>query len=303
MGSDNDFHSSFLNLEIANFLRTVDVGAHGTKWKSSRRKRGNDMRKWRRLRTMMLAVVLMVVHLVTPVMAKDLPEGFSYPKLDPDTDLKVEIVGVYTAWNEELPVGLRTSRSNILGTDRKVMSGKYVDCVVAIDLPSDEEFYSLQVYLATDSASNQLTARVDAKRDFASSEVISAYTIADLQLDDDIWSLTANAPNQNNDHRWTCVSYPYLRTDAMEGSIRNWGQLFGKADNPAAVHTEIVCDNFELDDCKHLEVTFRLYAVSGELWEDYWRSPDLHPTSNPDLGEEVLDSDRLIDGTDDGRTN
>lgn len=185
MGSDNDFHSSFLNLEIANLLLMVDVGAHGTKWKSSRRKRGNDMRKWRRLRTMMLAVVLMAVHLVTPVMAKDLPEGFSYPKLDPDTDLKVEIVGVYTAWNEELPVGLRTSRSNILGTDRKVMSGKYVDCVVAIDLPSDEEFYNLQVYLVTDSASDQLIARVDAKRDFASSEVISAYTIADLQLDDD----------------------------------------------------------------------------------------------------------------------
>ncbi len=49
---------------------------------------------------MMLAVVLMAVHLVTPVMAKDSPEVFSYPKLDPDTDLKVEIVGVYTTWNE-----------------------------------------------------------------------------------------------------------------------------------------------------------------------------------------------------------
>ncbi len=72
-----------------------------------------------------------------------------------------------------------------MGSDRKVMSGKYVDCVVAIDLPSDEEFYNLQVYLVTDSASDQLIARVDAKRDFASSEVISAYTIADLQLDDD----------------------------------------------------------------------------------------------------------------------
>ena len=111
--------------------------------------------------------------------------SFFLPKAWPGYRLESGDCGGLYHLEWKLPVGLRASRSNILGSDRKVMSGKYVDCVVAIDLPSDEEFYNLQVYLVTDSASDQLIARVDAKRDFASSEVISAYTIADLQLDDD----------------------------------------------------------------------------------------------------------------------
>lgn len=280
------------------------------------------MRRLRRMVMVMLVAVVVAIQMVIPATAKDLTseqiqisnsrrgvddENFAVPDNNDELDdadqqsepgvlgcwaypnlenaPQVEIAAVYTAWNENLPVGMKATRTNILGTERKVMLGSYVDCVVAIDLPDGVEFSNLQVFLTTNAAADQLRARValcDSNSGFEN--IVSCNdAVADLQLDDDILVLTDVAPCEsetNHYHQWRLISWPYLQTDVAGSKIGNLG-FTQEASKLTTVCTKIICANFDLNDCQHFEVIFRLYSMSEEEWEEYQEY--MTPCSDPDL--------------------
>lgn len=278
----NGRHSSFLNLKIAEVLRSVDVGAHVDGRILWGRKRGKSMRKMKKILMAMLTVMVLVAQAANPVMAKETklipPENMVKPKLPPavtvvtpDENLpKVEIVGIYTAWDETLPVGLKAQRSNILGTDRQVMAGKYVDCVVAIDAPHAEDVYNLEVHLMADPAANHLTAIAEMRSDIKSLEKDITKTVVDLQMDDEIMLLTTNSPTYRGDEcYWQTVSWPYMRIATVE---KTTGNLLRSVDDETELNkvgTQISFSDLGMNGQQHLEVTFRLYAATEEEWDDY----------------------------------
>lgn len=248
------------------------------------------MRKGRKKILGVLLGFAMVLQLTMPVTAKTQsgvirPEKKVMPQSRPVGDVgevlapamrpKIEVTGVYTAWQEELPAGLKTSRTNILGTDRMIMPGSYVDFVVSADLYVPEDAWLIQIRLTAQPSLDEAETVM-----YVGSDQVADSRV-ELSFAKDVKGVMTHAPAiENGKSAWSWVSDSYVKIDGEEadfsiaytpGTNTNpatwaWGNYDGTVTMVSDIHPDIVQMQ---SGNHHLEVTFRVYAFTEEESKDY----------------------------------